>query len=186
MQSNFFGKPGLKLLRKDGSTVPAVDALKEADFVLVYFSAHWCPPCREFTPQLKQFYDAHHEKKKFEVVFMSLDNSEKEMLDYFKEAHADYYCMQYEDTKAMSWDWGKKYAFKSIPTLLLFENSSPRKLVAKCGRAMVLEDPNAETFPWRDADATHPAQASVMEYVHKGILVLCVLWLLYSFFIRQK
>jgi nucleoredoxin len=184
MESNFYNKPGLKLLRKDGSTILATEALKDAEFVLVYFSAHWCPPCREFTPLLKQFYENHHEKKKFEVVFMSLDKSEEEMLDYFREAHGDYYCLQYEDTKAMSWGWGKRYHFKTIPTLLVFENSTPRKLVARCGRDMLPKDPNAEMFPWRGADALHPASANVIDYIRKGLLVVCVLWLLFSFFIR--
>ena len=27
------------------------------DLVLYYFSAHWCPPCRQFTPMLKDFYE---------------------------------------------------------------------------------------------------------------------------------
>ncbi|KPA78785.1 tryparedoxin-like protein [Leptomonas pyrrhocoris] len=184
MESNFFKNAELKLLRKDGSAVLASEALKEADFVLLYFSAHWCPPCREFTPLLKKFYEAQHEKKRFEVVFMSLDNSEKEMLDYFAEAHGDYYCMTYADTKAMSWGWGQKYGFKTIPTLLVFENGSQRNLMAKCGRKMVLKDPSAETFPWRDADAMQPAQRNTAEYIRNGLLVLCILWLVYSFLTR--
>jgi thiol-disulfide isomerase/thioredoxin len=27
------------------------------ELVLYYFSAHWCPPCRQFTPLLKDFYE---------------------------------------------------------------------------------------------------------------------------------
>ena len=46
---------GAALLRKDGSRV-SVDAL-QGKMVALYFSAHWCPPCRGFTPKLKAFYD---------------------------------------------------------------------------------------------------------------------------------
>ena len=46
---------GAALLRKDGSRV-SVDALR-GKVVALYFSAHWCPPCRGFTPKLKEFYE---------------------------------------------------------------------------------------------------------------------------------
>jgi len=46
-----------QLIKKDKSTVAGSDALAGKK-VLVYFSAHWCPPCRGFTPLLKEAYGA--------------------------------------------------------------------------------------------------------------------------------
>ena len=37
--------------------VAAADALAGKQIVCFYFSAHWCPPCRHFTPILKDFYE---------------------------------------------------------------------------------------------------------------------------------
>ena len=46
--------------------------------VAIYFSAHWCPPCRGFTPQLAQLYkDVTAAGKKFGVLFVSSDKDEK-------------------------------------------------------------------------------------------------------------
>ena len=45
------------LIKSDGTSVSAEAALEGKDLVLFYFSAHWCPPCRQFTPLLKDFYD---------------------------------------------------------------------------------------------------------------------------------
>ncbi len=40
----------------------------------IYFSAHWCPPCRAFTPNLVKFRDKN--KDEFEIVFVSSDKDE--------------------------------------------------------------------------------------------------------------
>ncbi|KAJ1489687.1 thioredoxin-like-domain-containing protein [Baffinella frigidus] len=65
--------------------------------VAFYFSAHWCPPCREFTPVLKDFYEAVNEpEKKFEVVFVSSDNDEAARLKYMKEAHGEWLSLPIE------------------------------------------------------------------------------------------
>ena len=53
------------------------ELLPNADVVAVYFSAHWCPPCRQFAPALAQVYaDMKAAGKKFEIVFVSSDQDE--------------------------------------------------------------------------------------------------------------
>ena len=48
---------GQKLVKADGSSAAADAAMADKELILYYFSAHWCPPCRQFTPLLKDFYD---------------------------------------------------------------------------------------------------------------------------------
>ena len=48
---------GQELFKADETKVSADEVLKDKDFVLLYFSAHWCPPCKAFTPKLKEFYN---------------------------------------------------------------------------------------------------------------------------------
>merc|ERR1712170_172244 len=45
-----------QLIKKDKTTVAGSDALAGKKKVLVYFSAHWCPPCRMFTPMLNEAF----------------------------------------------------------------------------------------------------------------------------------
>merc|ERR1712124_55295 len=61
------------------------ESLKELDAIGIYFSAHWCPPCRGFTPKLAEWYSASLKAKGLEVVFVSSDNDEHSFKEYFKE-----------------------------------------------------------------------------------------------------
>ena len=46
------------LIDGSGTTIKN-PGLENKEYVLLYFSAHWCPPCRAFTPQLVEFYNAN-------------------------------------------------------------------------------------------------------------------------------
>jgi len=91
---------GVKLVKADGSSHAAEAALDGKDLVLYYFSAHWCPPCRQFTPMLKDFYEvqllapnwaqnniilnSRQEAEGIEIVFVSSDRSAEDMASYMK------------------------------------------------------------------------------------------------------
>merc|ERR1712085_117360 len=51
----------------------------------LYFSAHWCPPCRGFTPKLAEWYKKDLQAKGFEVVFVSSDKDEASFKEYSAE-----------------------------------------------------------------------------------------------------
>lgn len=51
-----------------------------------YHSAHWCPPCRAFTPSLVDFYKKQKRKgAAFELIFVSHDREEDAMAVYMDE-----------------------------------------------------------------------------------------------------
>ena len=51
----------------------------------IYFSAHWCPPCRGFTPVLAEFYKANHASKNMEIIFVSSDQTVDQFKEYYNE-----------------------------------------------------------------------------------------------------
>merc|ERR550537_1817297 len=67
------------------SSVPGLDGKT----VALYFSAHWCPPCRRFTPQLVDVYNKlkaeHAAPESFEFVFVSSDRDASSFAEYFAE-----------------------------------------------------------------------------------------------------
>ena len=73
------------LVALDGKKVKRFDDTKLADkkYVAVYFSAHWCAPCRAFTPELVKWYNATKPANPhFELIFVSSDQTEKDMESY--------------------------------------------------------------------------------------------------------
>ena len=72
-------------LQTHSGLVPT-STLNNAKYVLFYFSAHWCPPCKGFTPKLALFYDSvNSTEKQLEIVYVSADRSPEQFNEYFDE-----------------------------------------------------------------------------------------------------
>ena len=75
-------RPNNKLLSNDS-------VLKKIKLVFLYFSASWCPPCKQFTPMLAAFYNEMKNKKNrsLEIIFVSADRDIASFQQYFNEEH---------------------------------------------------------------------------------------------------
>merc|ERR1712154_278242 len=135
---------GATLIKADGSKVEADKALENKDLVLYYFSAHWCPPCRQFTPVLADFYGEVSDE--LEIVFVSSDRSPDDMTSYMKESHGDWCGV--EHNSALANELKQKYGVQGIPMLVVVKKDGT--LVTKDGRSHVMgKQPKQAVQGWK-------------------------------------
>jgi nucleoredoxin len=151
---------------KDGASITWEDCKDKT--VGLYFSAHWCPPCRGFTPQLATFYnEMKTANKNLEIIFVSSDNSDEEYKEYLDEM--PWYAIPYDDKRKDKLD--KLFEISGIPSLIILEGATG-KVITENGRSMVSADPKGEDFPW------HP---KALEALHGGKVDdvnerVCMIW----------
>jgi len=118
LHADYFKKIEPRLFQVvDGKRVDYKKPATNPQYTALYFSAHWCPPCRAFTPKLVEWYKefkAKHEN--FELVFVSSDESEKAQIEYMKEAAMPWPAAKFSTTSDPNF---RKYAPSGIPYLVL-------------------------------------------------------------------
>jgi len=131
-------------LQSESGPVPTTTALKDVDAIGIYFSAHWCPPCRGFTPKLAEIYKTMKAAgKKFEIIFASSDRDTAAFDEYFKEQ--PWLAIPYVDRSKKD-ALSKKFKVQGIPTLVIVDKEG--KTITTDGRSAVTEDPTGSNFPW--------------------------------------
>lgn len=113
---------GLQLVDRSGKDFD-VQQLTASDVIALYFSAHWCPPCRGFTPLLKKFHDTLQSlgDQSLRIIFVSSDNSEKEMWQYMYESHGDWLALKY-DCKELKDRLSRQFQVSGIPALIILDS----------------------------------------------------------------
>lgn len=147
------------LVALEGKNVKRYDDTKLADkkYIAVYFSAHWCPPCRTFTPELVKWYNATKPANPhFEMIFVSSDHTEKDMESYMAGEQMPWPALKFlkkKTDKTLA-----PLAGPGIPCLVLLDSTG--KVLSHSYEGKTYVGPNKVL---RDIDATlkaNPATAA--------------------------
>jgi len=139
-----------KILASKGSSEKFLDSdtLKDK-YLMLYFSAHWCPPCRMFTPKLSEAYTKlKAQRDDFEAVFVSSDRDEDAFNEYFDTMSFCALPYEHRDAKAVL---SKTFGVQGIPTLVMLgpvsDESGNRPLINKNIRSF-MENEDFSEFPF--------------------------------------
>lgn len=112
--------------------------------ILLYFSAHWCPPCCAFLPKLM---DAYHKIKAkddaFEVIFISSDRDQASFDEFF--SGMPWLALPFGDPRKAS--LSRTFKVHGIPLLVAIGPSG--KTVTKEARDIIMTH-GADAYPFTD------------------------------------
>ena len=148
------GLLGEKLLQKgtgkDFSEKDTSELLSDCDVVGLYFSAHWCPPCRKFTPELSTRYQKLKEAgKKIEIVFVSSDRDEGSFKEYFADSMS--FCALPYAERDRKEKLSNPFKVQGIPTLVFLDGKTG-EVINSDGRSAISGDDYITDFPFRPKD----------------------------------
>jgi nucleoredoxin len=113
----------------------------------MYFSAHWCPPCRAFTPILSSRYETLKKHHDVEIIFISSDQTEAEFIAYHNTMSFPAFPYDRRNIKiALS----TIFQVRGIPALI-FVDAQTGDIITKDGRAGINSPTFVESFPYNDA-----------------------------------
>merc|ERR1719335_881205 len=131
---------GCKIIDKNGDV--GLAALEDKVYAF-YFSGHWCPPCRGFTPKLAEWYTKSLKAKGLEVVFVSSDRDEAAFNEYYAEQ--PWLALDWADRKRKE-QLSNLFGVQGIPSLVIIDKDG--STITKNGRAALSGDPEGAEFPW--------------------------------------
>jgi nucleoredoxin len=114
-----------KLVRCRDGTISRADpqSLAEKRLVGLYYSAHWCAPCRKFTPELVEYYNRiAPEHPELEIVFVSLDRSRFNWETYMRDTKMPWLAIDFDQIKEL--EGVRNVGGDSIPSLLVLDQNS--------------------------------------------------------------
>lgn len=114
---------GELVMSRNGVLHPYLDAEFEKKKVIgLYFSAHWCVPCRKFAPALVAFYNKHAAAHpEFEILFVSNDKTAPAMEGHMREVQMPWPALNFDKVSGNA--ALNKYAGSGIPCLVVVDEN---------------------------------------------------------------
>lgn len=141
-----FADFGSQMLTKSGVQTTA-SAIGRSKLIGVYFSAHWCPPCRQFTPMLAEIYSTIREEESdllpglktdehaLEIVFVSSDRDQKSFEEYYSEQ--PWVSLPFSEMRVKQ-ELSQKFSVSGIPALFILRSENGT-IVDSDGRSTVMQ-----------------------------------------------
>ncbi|CAA88726.1 protein-disulfide reductase [Caenorhabditis elegans] len=137
---------GTKLINQDSEELDAGEHLK-GKVVGLYFSASWCPPCRQFTPKLTRFFDEIRKKHpEFEVVFVSRDREDGDLREYFLEHMGAWTAIPFGTPRIQ--ELLEQYEVKTIPSMRIVKPNGD--VVVQDARTEIQDKGNDPEALWEE------------------------------------
>ena len=113
---------GNKFLASDGTTHTNIDSIVgDSELIGIYWSAHWCVPCRQFTPKLVTFIEMLGEENiNFPVIFASGDKDKSSFAKYFGSFAGPQWSAFPQGDKRIT-ALKKKFGVNGIPWLVILD-----------------------------------------------------------------
>jgi len=126
------------------------DALSGKKVVGLYFSADWCGPCRQFTPDLVSFYNKMNARRgkqdQFEIVWISRCRDVDSFGQYFTQMN--WLALPPDQAMGERGQYlGELYKVKGIPSLVLLDEIG--NVITTDARNKIPADKAGIGFPWR-------------------------------------
>ncbi|CAF0986750.1 unnamed protein product [Adineta steineri] len=146
------------ILDKSNRNIDLNNEKYQGKFIGLYFSAHWCPPCRNFTPVLVEFYKKYAEEKKFEIIFISSDNDDESFNEYYNDM--PWLKLDFKERQIKE-ELDTKFEVDGIPSLILLDGNTGNVLCNDARQQIQFDDKQGNHFPWNNPQTKKSSRSCI-------------------------